>query len=73
MAVCEKTFNLLQQAPYDGMFESIEPINAIPLEDAKVFDCRRNIRRLPSETKGQDYSVTRLSDGECCGSDEPCC
>lgn len=73
MAVCEKTFELLQRAPYQGMFEPVEPLEIVTAEDAKVFDCRRNIRRSPAESKGQDYAETKLPDGDCCSTDEPCC
>jgi len=73
MAVCDKTFRLLQQEPYADMFEAIEPINSIPLDEAQVFDCRRNARRHARETKGQDYAATTESIGPCCGDDGPCC
>ena len=41
MAVCDKTFRLLQNAPYAGQFEFIEPREAVPLEKAWRFDCSR--------------------------------
>jgi hypothetical protein len=72
MAVCDKTFQLLQQTPYTEMFDTIEPLEAISLEDAKPFDCRRNARRHPRETKGMDYQATTpAKDG--CSDDGPCC
>lgn len=72
MAVCDKTFRLLQKPPYDGMFEPITPREEVPLDQAAQFDCRRNVRRSPSETKGEHYSETILDD--CCGdSGESCC
>lgn len=73
MAVCDKTFRLLQQEPYTDMFEAIEPMEPIPLDDAQAFDCRRNARRHPRETKGQGYAATTDSIGPCCGDDGPCC
>lgn len=73
MAVCDKTFHLLQAAPYAGMFEPIEPYRPIPLAEAQPFDCRRSARRDPRETKGQDFSLTIDSAGPCCETDEPCC
>jgi len=73
MAVCDKTFRLLQQEPYTDMFEAIEPMEPIPLDDAQAFDCRRNARRHPGETKGQGYAATTDSIGPCCGDDGPCC
>ncbi len=74
MAVCDKTFNLFQREPYAGLFETVEPLTEIPLDDAKPFDCRRSVRRHPRETKGQDYSVTTdESDSACRGPGESCC
>lgn len=74
MAVCDKTFNLFQREPFAGLFETVEPLNEIPLDEAKSFDCRRSVRRHPRETKGQDYSVTTEGDGTaCCGPGEACC
>lgn len=73
MAVCDKTFRLLQQEPYNGCFETVEPREAVPPQDAQPFDCHRNAWRHPRETKGQDYSATTESLGPCCGTDEPCC
>lgn len=66
MAVCDKTFHLLQREPYQGMFEAIEPREEIPLEKAGQFDCKRSVRRHPKETKGQDYNATTEAAGLCC-------
>jgi SAM-dependent methyltransferase len=73
MAVCDKTFHLLQRPPYSGMFDTIEPRESIPLSEAKAFDCRRSKIRDPRESKGADYQVTPEDVGPCCGTDEPCC
>lgn len=73
MAVCDKTFHLLQREPYAGLFDAIEPREAIPLDEALPFDCRRSKVRDPRETKGTDYHVTTESAGPCCGTDGPCC
>jgi SAM-dependent methyltransferase len=73
MAVCDKTFHLLQQAPYWGMFEPVEPLEDVPLEAAKAFDCRRSARRHPRETKGADYTVTTEATDSCCGPSSSCC
>lgn len=73
MAVCDKTFHLLQQAPYAGAFEAVEPLKQIPLSEAVPFDCRRSKVRSPQETKGEDYDVTTESIGPCCGTDGDCC
>jgi hypothetical protein len=73
MAVCDKTYRLLQQEPYTDMFEAIEPRHPIPIEDAQTFDCRRSAGRHARETKGHNYTATTESLGPCCGDKEPCC
>ncbi len=73
MAVCGKTFHLLQQPPYVDLFEPVEPREAIALDDAAGFDCRRSKRRDPRETKGLDYRATTEASDPCCGDDGSCC
>jgi SAM-dependent methyltransferase len=73
VAVCDKTFRLLQREPYDGQFEPVQPREEVPLEAARPFDCRRSAHRHPRETKGKDYKATTEASGECCGGDQPCC
>jgi arsenite methyltransferase len=72
-AVCDKTFNLLQQDPYVEQFLPIEPRIEVPLESAKPIDCLRSRVREPRETKGSQYDLTLLSEGDCCGPDSDCC
>lgn len=73
MAVCDKTFHLLQKEPYAGMFEPIDPREMVPLDEAAAFDCRRSARRDPRETKGADYQATTEPTGKCCGEEGSCC
>lgn len=73
MAVCEKTFDLLQRKPYIGMFEPVEPLEDVPADAAEPFHCRRGALRHPRQTKGIDYDRTSDPAGDCCVSDEPCC
>ncbi len=73
MAVCDKTFQIVSRAPYDGLFDAIEPRTDIPLEQARDFDCKRAKLRDPRESKGQDYNATTESAGPCCASDSDCC
>ena len=73
MAVCDKTFRLLQQAPYEGAFIPVAPYNEVPLSAAGPFDCRRNARRHPRETKGQQDATTGKPAGTCWGADGSCC
>jgi len=72
-AVCDKTFQLLSNLPYQNMFEPVEPRVSIPLEQAVEFDCKRTKFRNPRETKGLDYDATTDSAGPCCASDSDCC
>jgi hypothetical protein len=72
MAVCDKSFRLLQKAPYAGQFEFIQPREAVPLEKAERFDCSRPKHRHPRETKGQEYDVTTEARGTCTDSGNCC-
>lgn len=72
-AVCDKTFQILTKAPFEGSFIPIEPIESIPLEEAIEFDCHRSRHRDPRETKGLEYSATTEASGPSCGSDGACC
>lgn len=70
-AVCDKTYNLYQKAPYHEHFAFVEPVTNIPPEDAAPFNCSRTVLRHPHETKGQDYDVTTeaascRTGGDCC-------
>jgi arsenite methyltransferase len=64
-AVCDRTFSLLSQAPYQVHFEPVEPRVTIPLEEARPFDCARTLPRHPRETKGAGYDATSTA--------APCC
>ena len=69
-AVCDKFFRIYGKAPYDEMFELVEPKHDIALSEAEEFDCSRTRERHPRETKGKDYDVTTVA-SDCCGTD--CC
>lgn len=72
MAVCEKTFLRLQQPPYAGMFECIQPRQPVPPEEAQPFDGSRSKFRHPRETKGEAYDATLKQPGMCIPG-APCC
>lgn len=75
VAVCDKTFQLLQQEPYRGHFAVVEPLKPVPLEQAGPFDCSGMRLRHPKETKGQGYDATTAA-SQCCdggGSGGSCC
>ncbi len=70
-AVCDKTFQLFQQAPYREHFEFIEPLQEIPRAEAKPYTGAANAWRNPKDTKGQNYSPTTAV-GQCCGGGSCC-
>ncbi len=72
-AVCDKTFQLYQKAPYRDYFEFVEPLTPVPLENAQSFDCRRAAVRHARETKGQDYRATTENTSCCDGGNGGCC
>lgn len=68
-AVCAKTYGIYNRAPYRNQFIAVPPRTPVPEEHRGDFDCCREQRRHPRETKGEDYRETREpSDGEssCC-------
>ncbi len=73
MAVCDKTFQIYKREPYASQIITVEPLADIPLENAEEFDCRRNAKRNPRESKGLEYNATDLSGAECCEPGGNCC
>jgi arsenite methyltransferase len=71
-AVCDKTYNLYKKAPYRDFFDFIDPIVAVPLAEAKPFDCSRTSLRHPKETKGLHYDVTTDANSKCCDGGSCC-
>lgn len=74
MAVCDKTFRLYtnEHSPYAEQLLALPPYNEVALEEAAPFNCTKNARRHPKETKGHDYNKTALSEAACCGPDGCC-
>lgn len=72
MAVCDKTFKLYSQPPYAGQFIAVSPHEEVALERAGAFDCARDHKRHPRETKGVEFKVTQLAGGVC-GPGSNCC
>jgi len=70
LAVCDKTFHLLQKSPYAACFEFIEPREAIPPEAAKPFNCATDAIRDPRQTKGLSAEApdktSACRDSGCC-------
>jgi arsenite methyltransferase len=72
MAVCEKTFEIYSKPPYKGQVIVVPPHEEVPREQAGEFDCSRDHKRHPRESKGLEYNVTKISDGVC-GPSSNCC
>ncbi|MBI4523335.1 MAG: methyltransferase domain-containing protein [Deltaproteobacteria bacterium] len=72
IAVCEKTYNIYSRPPYQEQFVLIPPREEVAVDAAPVFDCSRDHRRHPRETKGLDYNLTRTSES-LCGPGSACC
>ncbi len=70
-AVCDKTFQIYGREPYRELFELIDPLEEIPLDQAQPFDCSRTALRDPRESKGADYDATTEA-APCCGPDGCC-
>ena len=70
-AVCDKVYNIYKNGPYSDCFELVDPIEEIPIDEAKTFDCSTTRIRNPKETKRMDYKVTDPGSDCCSGSD--CC
>lgn len=71
VAVCDKTFNLYARAPYADHFSLVEPLEPVPLDQARPFPCGAGMLvRDPRETKGADYVATvegsACAGGACC-------
>lgn len=71
-AVCDKTFRIYQQEPYRDSFTFLEPLEEVPMDESIAFDCSRNVRRHPRETKGLDYDATTEAI-PCCDPESGCC
>jgi arsenite methyltransferase len=72
MAVCEKTLSIYSKPPYQNQFILVPPREEVPHQKAGVFDCSRDHRRHPRETKGLEYKVTKISESAC-GPGSNCC
>ena len=71
-AVCKKTYDLLERAPYEGQFIGLVPYVLVPEDQAPIFDCNTPAIREPAVTK----STRRVAAGSggtasCAGAD--CC
>jgi SAM-dependent methyltransferase len=73
MAVCDKTYKLLNNAPYTGLFSPVEPRVEIPAGEASQFNCSRDRIREPHETKGDQYNATTASPTANCANGAECC
>jgi hypothetical protein len=69
-AMCEKTFRIYSQEPYQDHLELVPPRELIPLEEAPPFPCTGGaVVRHPRETKGEAYHATTEAVVNACGPD----
>lgn len=73
MAVCDKTFQLYQSAPYSAQITPIKPEHEVPLSQAAPFDCSQTNVRSPQETKHGKTLLNLLPGDDCCGENSDCC
>ena len=71
-AICDKTFQLYQKAPFQDQFALISPKTEIPKEAAKSFDVKPGQIRPPFETKGKDFRISTPA-SQCCDPGSDCC
>jgi ubiquinone/menaquinone biosynthesis C-methylase UbiE len=72
MAVCDKTFEIYSKPPYADNFILVPPREELADENANEFDCSRDRRRWPRETKGLEFKITKISESVC-GPGSNCC
>ena len=71
-AVCAKTFQILQGAPYGGQFELLEPAEPVDPETAPLFACAPPMAltadgpAAPARRSVSGMSTTASTDGACC-------
>jgi arsenite methyltransferase len=73
MAVCDKTYNIYTSGPYASQITPISPVQDIPLEQARQFDCHAGTIRDPRETKQGKLGLDIIPGGDCCGEGSSCC
>jgi arsenite methyltransferase len=65
VAVCQKTYEILNRVPYQQEFFAVPCYLEVPLEQAPLFDCNTPKLRDPEVTKGKK---TVFESGSCCSS-----
>lgn len=72
VAVCDKTFRLLQNGSYAEDLIFLEPVDIPAMENAEPFDCARTSPRHPKELKESGYRVVSGGSSSCCGTNGSC-
>jgi arsenite methyltransferase len=73
IAVCDKTYQIYNRAPYADQIIPVPPNEAVPLELARPFSCHGTPHRDPRETKLGTGLLTVLPDSSCCSPGGSCC
>ncbi|MFT5302682.1 MAG: arsenite methyltransferase [Mariniblastus sp.] len=71
MAVCDRTFRMLQAGEYADSFFPIEPYQEVPLDQAELSNCEQRVRTA-REIKGELYQLNSKQAEDCCGGDSCC-
>ncbi|MBL4883955.1 MAG: methyltransferase domain-containing protein [Planctomycetaceae bacterium] len=72
MAVCDKTFQIYSQNPYQKDITSIAPFENIELENAAEYNCHAGSIRSARETKQGKTDLNNTASESCCGTDGCC-
>lgn len=77
VAVCEKTYNLLQRPPYQDFFFHVPAYLDVPMDQAPLFDCNTPQIRDPKVTKGlisvlDTKKAAPVAEEACCTADTGC-
>lgn len=70
-AVCRKTFGLYTGGPYADSLIPVKPLLEVEAENAPEFDCRRDQKRSPAETKRGVVREDVAPGASCCEPSEP--
>ncbi len=71
-AVCAKTYDIYCSAPYRDHVIAVSPHEQVPVAERELFDCSRDRRRDPRESKGAAYELATGGSAAATGS-AACC
>ena len=69
MAVSDTAYRRFTDGPYSSDVVAILPHAPVPIDQARPYNCVRDARRSPAETKGEGCDPTPSGTEPCCGGD----